>query len=122
MAILARHTLRHAGGRAGRSLRGVQAPVTDMPTLSLLINVISLSVAAVMTAIVVRMRREERARSDARAAALAAMAHADFLSEPEPFAHETDALLDTTDSLSSAPNRVSPRPTRLIAAAAGIVL
>jgi hypothetical protein len=93
-----------------------------MTTLSLVINVISLSVAAVMTAIVVRMRRDERARSDARAAALAEMAQADFLPEPEPLANETDASVDTSDHVRSTPDRASPRPTRLIAVAAGVVL
>jgi hypothetical protein len=93
-----------------------------MTTLSLLINVISISVAAVMAAIVVRMRREERARSDARAATLAQMAQADFLPEPDAFANEPDVSVEASDRLFSTPDHAAPGPNRLIVAAAAAVL
>jgi hypothetical protein len=93
-----------------------------MTTLSLLVNVISIAVAAVMAAIVVRMRRDERARSDARAAALAEMARADFLPEPELFASEPDASVETPAPVFSAPDRDATRTTRLIAVCAVAVV
>jgi len=93
-----------------------------MTTLSLLINVISLSIAAVMTTIVVRMWREERARSEARTAVLAQMAHSDFLPEAEPFADEPDAPDATSGAVFSLPDHVSPRHTRVVIPAAAVVV
>jgi hypothetical protein len=55
-----------------------------MTTLALLLSFTSMALAAILLVVVLRMRRDERRRSDARVAALARMAADDFLPEPEP--------------------------------------
>jgi len=55
-----------------------------MSTLSLIVSLISVALAAAMAVVLARMRREEQQRSAARVAVLRGMSATDFLSEDEP--------------------------------------
>lgn len=90
-----------------------------MTILFLLISLASLALAGGMAIVVSRMRREERARADARVAVLSQMAATDFLPETEPSsAMPADPDHATAGGLFAGATAASPWPARLAIAAA----
>jgi hypothetical protein len=89
-----------------------------MVTFSLFVSLISLAVAVSLAVVVVRMRREEQRRSDARVAALSQMATADFLPEPEVEIAPSSSLQETSAGLFAEPQRSSPWGARFAIAGA----
>jgi hypothetical protein len=95
-----------------------------MSTLSLIISLVSLSLAVAMAVVLTRVRREERQRSAARVAALNGMAATDFLSETESTGFVDEDLPMRADAapIFAAPEAASPWGARLAIAGVAVAL